>query len=215
VSDLAVRLIVSAASQRRGDRLLFQDLSFEVAAGEALVLRGANGAGKTTLLRTIAGLLQPASGTITLSGAADGIEVGERAHYIGHANAIKGRLSVRENLAFWASFLGGPPDISLALEKLGLMELADVPANYLSAGQKRRLGLARLVAAPRPLWLLDEPTVSLDQESRERFASLMRAHLDTGRLIIAATHVDLGLGTARTLELAAAPAETWDRATVG
>jgi heme exporter protein A len=210
-----MRLNVEAISQRRGDRLLLQDLSFEVAAGEALVLRGANGAGKTTLLRTISGLLPPLSGRITLSGTADGIEVGERAHYIGHANAIKGRLSVRENLAFWASFLGGPPDTAAALEQLGLTELADVPANYLSAGQKRRLGLARLIAAPRPLWLLDEPTVSLDQASRERFAGLMRAHLDTGGLMIAATHVDLGLGAVRTLELAASPVETGDRVTVG
>jgi heme exporter protein A len=199
-----MRLIVAAISQRRGDRLLFQDQSFEVAAGEALILRGANGAGKTTLLRTIAGLLPPLTGTITLSDAEDDTDLSARAHYIGHANAIKGRLTVRENLAFWAAFLNGPQNTTSALEKLDLSDLEAVPANYLSAGQKRRLGLARLIAAPRPLWLLDEPTVSLDAASRLRFAGLMRVHLDQGGMIIAATHDDLGLVNARTLDLTTA-----------
>jgi heme exporter protein A len=198
-----MRLIVEELNQTRGDRHLFAGLSFEVAAGEALVLTGPNGAGKTTLLRTLAGLLAPAAGRIVLEGGDREATVGEQAHLIGHANAIKPRLTVAQNLAFWARYLGGTMPSDAALAALDLAPLAAIPAAYLSAGQKRRLGLARLLAAPRPIWLLDEPTVSLDAANRDRLAALVQAHRQQGGLVLAATHLPLGLEAPRELALTA------------
>ena len=198
-----MRLIVEHLAQGRGERLLIDDLSFEVASGEAVILTGPNGAGKTTLLRTLAGLAPPRAGSIRLDGGGPDASVGEHAHWIGHTNAIKAALTVSENARFWAAFLGGGDSVDTALRDLDLIDLADVPAGYLSAGQQRRLGIARLLLAVRPLWLLDEPTVSLDAANRDRLARLMHRHLDGGGMIIAATHLDLGLKGARTIDLSA------------
>jgi heme exporter protein A len=189
----------------RGGREVFEGLEFTVAGGEALAITGRNGAGKTTLLRLIAGLLEPARGRMELTGGAPEASIAEQAHYLGHRDALKPALSVLENLAFWYAFLGGQdaPTAS-ALEIVGLDGLAGLPAAYLSAGQRRRLAIARLIAAPRPIWLLDEPTAALDTASQQRLAELMRSHLAGGGIIVAATHGPLGLDGTRELRMGAA-----------
>ena len=188
----------------RGGREVFSGLGFRVRAGEALLLTGPNGAGKSSLLRLIAGLLRPAAGRIALTGGDAELSVAEQAHYLGHQDALKPSLTVGENLRFWADFLGGGSGVLTdALAAVGLEELADLPAGYLSAGQRRRLSLARLLAAPRPLWLLDEPTAALDTTAQGRLADLMRAHLAGRGLIVAATHGPLGLDAALGLRLGA------------
>ena len=195
----------------RGGRRVFAGVSFTVAAGTPLLLTGANGAGKSSLLRLIAGLIHPDQGTVSLDGGDDELTVGEQTHYLGHLDPLKGALTVMENLTFWLRFLnaGGISGESEAAERsldtVGLGELADVPAGYLSAGQRRRLSLARMVAVPRTLWLLDEPTAALDAASQERLAGLMRTHLGDGGLIVAATHGPLGLPEAQELRLGKAP----------
>jgi heme exporter protein A len=193
VHDLAVM---------RGARLILRDLSFQVGAGEALTLTGPNGVGKTTLLRSLAGFLPAQSGSIKLGGGDEERSVGEQCHYIGHLNGIKPGLSVAENLEFFANFLGGTSALARrAGQTLGLSELEDVPAALLSAGQKRRLGLARLLCATRPLWLLDEPAVSLDTASQNILAAMVAAHLGAGGIAVAATHTPLGWTDARTVDL--------------
>jgi heme exporter protein A len=193
----------------RGGRTVFAGISFSVAAGTALLLTGANGAGKSSLLRLIAGLVRPAHGTVTLDGGDADLAVAEQAHYVGHVDPLKPALTVNENLTFWSRFLNGGPGtaaIEPALAAVGLAELADLPAGYLSAGQRRRLSLARILAAPRPVWLLDEPTSALDAASQERLAAIMRAHLAGGGIVVAATHGPLGLEPAATLRLGKAAA---------
>lgn len=188
----------------RGGREVFSGLGFRVCAGEALVLTGPNGAGKSSLLRLIAGLLRPAAGRIALTGAEAELSVAEQTHYLGHQDALKPSLTVRENLQFWADFLGGGSGSpTSALAAVGLEELADLPAGFLSAGQRRRLSLARLLAAPRRLWLLDEPTAALDTTAQARLAELMREHLSGRGIIVAATHGPLGLDAAHRLRLGA------------
>jgi heme exporter protein A len=204
-----MRLVGRDLACVRGGREVFTGLSFAVAAGEALAVTGANGAGKTTLLRLIAGLLEPAQGQLELTEAAPEATIAEQAHYLGHRDALKPALSVRENLEFWYAFLSGrdAPAASAAaatagaLDAVGLAPLSGLPAAYLSAGQRRRLAIARLVAAPRPIWLLDEPTAALDGASQERLAGLMRTHLAGGGIIVAATHAPLGLPEAGELRL--------------
>jgi heme exporter protein A len=201
VSTAPQRLVVEGLVQLRGGRRLIDGLSVAVASGEALVLTGPNGSGKTTLLRTLAGLIPPHAGLVRLDGGDGDLTVGEQAHLVGHANAIKLVMTVAENVRFWARYLGGADDGRDALMRLDLDDLADIPAGYLSAGQKRRVGLARLLVAPRPIWLLDEPTASLDQANVERLALLMTAHRAAGGIVIAATHLPLGLDDAAALAL--------------
>jgi heme exporter protein A len=202
-----VKLSVENVSVARGDRTILAGLSFSVAAGEALLLTGPNGAGKTTLLRAIAGLIGLSAGAITLEGGAADRSIAEQAHYAAHSNALKGSLTVAENLAFWGTYLGGASGSDLnsavdaALDALDLDDLADVPAAYMSAGQKRRAGLARILMAKRPLWLLDEPTVSLDSQSVEIVARLINAHTAGGGLALVATHLPLALTAPRSLTL--------------
>jgi len=186
---------------QRGGRSIFEGLGFSVAGGEALLITGRNGAGKSSLLRMIAGLLRIAGGTLTLQGGDPERSIGEQAHYLGHSDALKPALSVEENLAFWTAWLGGTGEPRHALAAVGLDSLTALPAAYLSAGQKRRLSIARLVAAKRPLWLLDEPTSALDTASQGMLLNLMRGHLAGGGIVVAATHLPLGIDGARELKL--------------
>jgi heme exporter protein A len=190
-----MRLVAKRVSCVRGERPLFRGLSFELAAGEAITVLGPNGAGKTSLLRIIAGLLAPAEGEIALEGSESG--VAEACHFLGHLDAVKGALTVSENLDFMLALLGGNPPQTDALKRVGLEHLADLPAHILSAGQKRRLALARLIAAPRPIWLLDEPTASLDAAGKELLIEMMNAHRAGGGMIVAATHLELELDSVR------------------
>lgn len=189
----------------RDGRAVILGLSFALEPGAALVLRGPNGAGKSTLLRAIAGLLPIARGRVALDGldrAGDPEAFADRVAYAGHLDAVKPQLTARENLRFWAALFGAPAAAAeAALDAFGLAALADRPAGACSAGQKRRLGLARLLLAPRRLWLLDEPTVSLDADATADFARHVAAHCAEGGLALIATHVDLGLPAARTLRL--------------
>lgn len=186
----------------RGGREVFVGLNFSLSSGEALVVTGRNGAGKSSLLRVIAGLVHLAGGELDLDGGEPDTTIAEQAHYVGHQDAAKPSLTVGENMQFWARYLGGVDlPIDIALEAVGLAPLINLPAAYLSAGQRRRLSIARLVAVPRPLWLLDEPTSALDVPSQNRLAELMRSHLADGGMIVAAAHGPIGLERARELQI--------------
>jgi heme exporter protein A len=186
----------------RGERLVFRDLGFRLAAGGALVLAGPNGSGKSTLLRLLAGLVRPAAGRVSWDGVdafSDLAGHGRVVAYVGHQDAVKPGLTVTENLRFAAAVSGRP--VGAALAAVGLEALADLPARMLSAGQKRRLALSRLVLSVAPLWLLDEPTLGLDTGSIERFGGLLAAHRAGGGMVVAATHVPLPLPDAAELRL--------------
>jgi heme exporter protein A len=199
-----MKLIGDKLSAIRGGRTLFADLSFSVDAGEALLVMGPNGAGKTTLLRTIAGFLHPAGGRISLEGGKSDHALSEQCHYVGHLNAVKTNLTVAENATFWGRFLGGRSDgLPRALDAFGLAALRDISAGYLSAGQRRRLGLTRLLLAQRRLWLLDEPTASLDEGAQQTLTQVIDAHLADGGLAVIATHAPLALTRPRELRLGA------------
>ncbi|HEV7370610.1 heme ABC exporter ATP-binding protein CcmA [Arenibaculum sp.] len=200
----------------RGDRLVFRGLDFQVASGGALLLTGPNGSGKSSLLRLMAGLLRPFSGQLAWNGEAIADEPDRhraRVHYVGHQDAVKPVLSALENLAFWAG-LGGAPNPAAAahgaLASMGAAHVEAVPGRYLSAGQKRRLNLARLIAVRRPLWLLDEPTVALDRDGIHRLEAEMARHRSDGGIVVASTHAEIDLPCAVVLALDRFPAEGWD-----
>ncbi len=182
-----IPLAVNDLTIARGGIAVLSGLSFHIDPGHALILRGPNGSGKTTLLRTIAGLQPPLDGTI--SGADDQIA------YMAHADGIKPTLTVAENLTFWAAVFGSR-SIDAALNAFDMTGLAHRRAGLLSAGQKRRLGLSRLVVTDRPVWILDEPTVSLDRSTVDRFSDLVVGHLSDGGIALMATHIDLGVEAA-------------------
>jgi heme exporter protein A len=205
VGEALMKLIAEKLSCVRGGAVVFSEVSFEVASGEALVLGGPNGAGKTTLIRIIAGLLEPAAGEVRLEGGQGVLPLAAECHYVGHLNAVNSNLSVEENALFWTRFLAdGRAGAGKALATFGLTHVRDIPAAYLSAGQKRRLGFARLLVAKRLIWLLDEPTVSLDHAAQAVLLAAMNTHVTAGGMVVAASHVDLGLATARHLQLGSA-----------
>jgi len=206
-----MRLVAEALTVARGGRPILDGVSLAVEEGGALAVVGPNGAGKSTLLRTLAGLLKPLSGSVKLEGDEEDAPVRERMHLLGHLDAVKAGLSVERNLAFARNVLGGEGDLPEALARVGLGAIADLPGGALSAGQRRRLALARLIAAPRPVWLLDEPTAALDAAGQVLLATLVAEHRGRGGMVIAATHAELGFEGGATLDLgrracAAAPA---------
>lgn len=193
---------------RRGDRMVFEAIDFTIDPGELLVIRGANGSGKSSLLRLAATLLPPAAGTLRW----DDVDVAEdveryrtRLHYVGHQDAVKPLLTAAENVAVWAR-LRGRAAVADALSHFGIAHLSTLPARLLSAGQKKRVALARLLATQAPLWLLDEPTVSLDDDGLARLAAAIHQHCASGGLVMAATHADLGIAANAELRLGARPA---------
>jgi heme exporter protein A len=202
-----VALLVESLAVARGERLLFDQLSFDLAAGEAVALTGPNGAGKTSLLRAVAGFVRPQTGRIAFLGERSALEAEDArrgdVHFVGHQDALKSGRAAREELVFQALWTGGALESALVAARiLGLERVLDLPVRHLSAGQRRRLALARLIASPRALWLLDEPFAPLDAAHRALFAELMAAHLAGGGLVLAAVHDPLPLA-ARAVELGA------------
>ncbi len=205
-------LIAKNLSCDRAGRQVFSHVSFKLSSGRALIVSGPNGVGKSSLLRLIAGLVAPSCGEVSLSGGDKERAVGEQAHYFGHLDALKPALSVRENLEFWTRLLawdvsfhaqrsGFRPGVDEALARLQLDHAAELPAARLSAGQRRRLALARLLVVSRPIWLLDEPTSALDAAGESLLLQVMEEHLDGGGMIVAATHQPLSLSRQQTLKL--------------
>lgn len=192
-------LTVSDLTLARGDRVLVRGLSFALKPGEALVVTGANGAGKTSLLRAVAGLLRPLEGTIALEGEG---ERQDRLHLIGHQDGLKAGRTAGEELRFWCGWAGARYGVDTAVKTLALQPLLPLPVRALSAGQRKRLAMGRLIAAARPLWLLDEPLAPLDAHWREMFGALCSAHLGTGGMILAAAHDPMPFAH-RTLDLGA------------
>jgi len=189
----------------RGERTVFTGLDFNLDAGGALVLIGPNGSGKSSLLRLMSGLLPPASGTLAWEGESiseDPEAHGGRLHYVGHYDAVKAVLSVTENVSFWASLRNAQADTDAALEAFGIAHLSDVPGRFLSAGQKRRVNLARILAAPAPLWLLDEPTTALDKETIAALEATIARHRQGGGMVVISTHSDMNLEHYDVLDLA-------------
>jgi heme exporter protein A len=192
-----MRLTADGLGAIRGGRVVLDGVSFALAGGEALAVTGANGSGKSTLLRLLAGLLKPVAGTIAIDPASEDSAI----HYLGHLDGLKTALTARQNLAFWQTLWRGGP-IEPALARLGIEALADLHAGVLSAGQKRRVALARLLVAKRPIWLLDEPTTALDAAAEETLTAVVREHLADGGIAVVATHRPLPYAT-RSLPLGA------------
>ena len=208
-----MRLIAENLGGERGGDTVFSGIGFALEEGQALVVTGPNGSGKSTLLRVIAGLLPVAEGSVRIEGVMkieDGGEafpsIASACHYLGHQNAMKPALSVAENLRFWRDFNGdGDVGVEEALETVGLGGIGHLPFGYLSTGQRRRAAIAKLLVSQRPLWLLDEPTAGLDKASEARFGELMTKHCGAGGMIVAATHLPLGLDGAEALRMGASP----------
>lgn len=196
-----MRLVVENLAGERGGEPVFDGVTFALSDGECLVVTGENGSGKSTLLRIVAGLLPASDGSVTLEGGGEEWpDVMSACHYLGDKNAMKPALTVAENLTFRQEFLGRPfLTAAEALEEVGLPSVASLPFGYLSTGQRRRVAIAGLLVSFRPVWLLDEPTAGLDLGSERRFTALMRAHLEEGGIIVAATHVPLGIEGAKDL----------------
>ena len=205
-----MRLIVENLSQGYGDLVLFSSINFQVKSGNALVVTGDNGSGKSTLLRTIAGLMRPAKGEVRMLGGLIDGTIAEQCHLVGPLNAIKPELTARENLTAWRGVLGpgNAASVDDALEQFGLDRFADMRAEVLSTGWRRRLALARVLVAERPLWLLDEPTAALDVVSSRMVADMISDHLAGGGLAVIATHLDLGIDGLQSLDLSQANATT-------
>jgi heme exporter protein A len=201
-TNFDISLAVEGLAGGRGGFPLFRDVSFSLAPGEALRVIGPNGSGKSTLLRAIVGLVRPDAGRVTLTRDGAPVDRQDAIHYLGHANAMKPQLTVTENLSFWTGFSGGG-DWRAALEAVGLARIAHLPFGYLSAGQKRRVAIARILATPRAIWLVDEPTAGLDRESSALFETMLDVHLVSGGIVAGATHVPLG--SARWREFATRP----------
>lgn len=198
-----MRLIAENLGGERGGEAVFSGIGFVLEKGEALIVTGPNGSGKSTLLRVVAGLLPVARGKVLVEGGGEAFPtVASASHYLGHLNAMKTALSVEENLGFWRAFQGEPAlSVDEALETVALGGLGHLPFGYLSTGQRRRVSIAKVLVSRRPVWLLDEPTAGLDKASEERFAGLMRDHLEGGGIVVAATHLPLGLERARELSM--------------
>lgn len=196
-----MRLIAENLGGERGGETIFSGIGFALEKGQVLIVTGPNGAGKSTLLRVVAGLLPVAAGRLFVEGGGEDFpSVASACHYLGHQNAMKTALSVAENLRFWRDFLGADfLSAEEALETVGLDGIGHLPFGYLSTGQRRRAAIAKLLVSRRPLWLLDEPTAGLDKASEERFGGMMRKHCSEGGIIIAATHLPLGLEGAQGL----------------
>lgn len=202
-------LSVEQLAVHRGGRALFRDLSFALAPGEALLLRGPNGSGKSSLLRLLAGFLPPAAGAVSWQGQPAEAEPEAYAaalRYLGHQDAVQPQIAARDNLVFWARLLGLAPAAAAdqaerALEAASLGKLAHLPGRYLSAGQKRRLALSRLLLKPAPLWLLDEPTNALDDQAIAWLGGTLAAHRAAGGIVLLASHVPVPLPGARVLQL--------------
>jgi heme exporter protein A len=195
-----MELVADNLACERGGRTVFEGLGFRLAAGRLLLLKGPNGSGKTSLLRLIAGLAEPAAGRIALEGGHPDLALGQQCHLVQHQDAVKSALTVTENLAFWAGFLGGG-DVDKALSSFALLPLRHTAGALLSAGQRRRLALSRLELVARPLWLLDEPSVGLDAASLERLKALIGTQLERGGLVVASTHVDMGVAADAEIDL--------------
>ena len=196
-------ITVSSLTVSRGERVLFRDLSFHIAPGEAVALTGANGAGKTTLLRTLAGFIRPDAGTVTFADIDPAEARAGHIHWLGHLDGLKTGRRAREELDFLARWTGANDEgIAAAIAGLALEPLLDLEVRKLSAGQRRRLAFARLIAAPRPLWLLDEPFAPLDTRWRAALGLMMQVHLDRGGAILAAVHDPLPV-PARALDIGA------------
>jgi heme exporter protein A len=194
------RLVVRDLAMTRNGRMLFAGLSFALAPGDLTAVRGPNGAGKSTLLRIVAGLLAPTAGHIALSPEGEGDDR-PAAHYVGHLDGLKAALTVAANLHFWRRAWGGAGSVTEALEAVALGALGGLHVGTLSAGQRRRLAIARLLVAPRPLWLLDEPTTALDQNGEAMLGGLLERHLAGGGMALVATHRDLPVRATATLTL--------------
>ncbi|NLR99194.1 heme ABC exporter ATP-binding protein CcmA [Rhizobium sp. P38BS-XIX] len=193
---------------RRGEDLIFSNVSFDLDGGDALILTGRNGSGKSTLLRVVAGLLRQEKGSITFTGndGEPGQPAGEASHYLGHRNAMKSELTVAENLTFWKTFFGDMADgfsldVDEAVDAVGLASITHLPFGYLSAGQQRRIAFAKLLVGYRPIWILDEPTAALDSSADQLFADLITAHQKTGGIVLAATHQPLGLKNVQEMQM--------------